>query len=139
RWGRGCDAGRPAAAVVPHLDHRGRCRPRRRGTRRPPAGVAAMDVLSSRIILRPENPALSRAFYRDTLGLAVHREFGDPENPGMVFFCGNGLLEVSGQARQPGAGLPVALWMQVRELAAEHSRLEAAGVRITREPRQEPW
>ena len=57
-----------------------------------------MEVLSSRVLLRPTDPARSRAFYGDVLGLAVYREFGPPEHPGLVFFLGNGLLEVSGRA-----------------------------------------
>jgi len=96
-----------------------------------------MEVLSSRILLRPSDPARSQAFYADVLGLAVYREFGPPEHPGVVFFLGNGLLEVSGQADGPPVGL--ALWLQVRDVAAEHVRLAAAGVTVTRPPRREPW
>jgi predicted enzyme related to lactoylglutathione lyase len=96
-----------------------------------------MDVLSSRILLRPTQPELARAFYRDLLGLAVFREFGPPEHRGIVFFLGNGLLEVSGQSSDPPRG--VALWLQVRDVAAERDRLAAAGVPIVRQPQQEPW
>jgi catechol 2,3-dioxygenase-like lactoylglutathione lyase family enzyme len=96
-----------------------------------------MDVLSSRVLLRPSDPRRSRAFYRDVLGLAVYREFGSPEDPGTVFFLGNGLLEVSGRSGEPPRGL--ALWVQVRDVAAEHDRLAAAGVPIARPPRREPW
>jgi catechol 2,3-dioxygenase-like lactoylglutathione lyase family enzyme len=98
---------------------------------------AAMDVLSSRVLLRPTDPERSRAFYGDALGLAVYREFGPPEHPGVVYFLGNGLLEVSGRSDEPPGGL--ALWLQVRDLAAEHARLLAAGVRVTQPPRLEPW
>lgn len=96
-----------------------------------------MDVLSSRVLLRPTDPGRSRAFYRDELGLAVYREFGPPEHPGLVFFLGNGLLELSGQAEEPPRGL--VLWLQVRDLAAEHHRLTGLGVPVVREPRLEPW
>ena len=96
-----------------------------------------MDVLSSRILLRPSEPERSRIFYGDTLGLAVHREFGPPEHRGVVFFVGNGLLEVSGQSDTPPRG--VALWLQVRDVSVERTALAAAGVPITREPQQEPW
>jgi predicted enzyme related to lactoylglutathione lyase len=96
-----------------------------------------MEVLSSRILLRPSDVARSQAFYADVLGLAVYREFGPPEHPGVVYFLGNGLLEVSGQADEPPAGL--ALWLQVRDVAAEHVRLATAGVTVTRPPRLEPW
>lgn len=96
-----------------------------------------MEVLSSRVLLRPTEPQRTRAFYGDVLALAVYREFGPPEHRGVVYFLGNGLLEVSGQADEPPRGL--ALWMQVRDAAAEHARLMAAGVTITRPPRLEPW
>lgn len=96
-----------------------------------------MDVLASRILIRPRDLARSRRFYRDTLGLAVHREFGPPEHPGVVFFLGGGFLEVSGRSRgRPG---DISVWLQVRDVAAEHDRLAAAGVRIAREPRLEAW
>ena len=55
-----------------------------------------MDVLGSRILLRPSDQDRSRRFYRDVLGLAIYREFGPPDDPGVVFFLGPGLLEVSG-------------------------------------------
>lgn len=97
-----------------------------------------MDVLSSRIILHPSDPARSRHFYREVLGLAVFREFGPPDEPGLVLFLGGGLLELSGRGQAPASEL-TALWLQVRDVAAEHARLLAAGVEVLREPRQEPW
>lgn len=97
-----------------------------------------MDILSSRVLLRPASLDRSRRFYRDVLGLAVHREFGPADNPGTVFFIGSGFLEVSGAG--PGsASQSTALWLQVRDVRAEHERLSAAGVRVLREPRTEPW
>jgi catechol 2,3-dioxygenase-like lactoylglutathione lyase family enzyme len=96
-----------------------------------------MEVLSSRVLLRPSDPAVSRAFYGELLGLAVYREFGPPEHPGVVFFLGNGLLEVSGQSGEVPGGL--ALWLQVRDVAAEHDRLAAAGVPVLRTPAVQPW
>jgi catechol 2,3-dioxygenase-like lactoylglutathione lyase family enzyme len=97
----------------------------------------AVEVLSSRVLLRPADLERSQAFYRDVLGLAVYREFGPPEHRGVVYFLGNGLLEVSGQADQPPREM--ALWVQVRDVAAEHARLAAAGVTIDQPPRLEPW
>ncbi|MGY2065187.1 VOC family protein [Blastococcus sp. SYSU DS0619] len=96
-----------------------------------------MDVLSSRILLRPSDTRRSQSFYRDVLGLAVYREFGPAEHPGVVFFLGNGLLEVSGRSAERPEGL--ALWLQIRDVAAEHRRLAAAGVTVTQPPRLEPW
>ena len=97
-----------------------------------------MEVLSSRILLRPADLGRSRRFYQDVLGLAVFREFGTPADPAMVFFLGTGLLEVSGQAAGH-AGTSVMIWLQVRDVHAEHERLASAGVRILREPAAEPW
>ena len=97
-----------------------------------------MDVLSSRLLLRPSDPDRSHRFYRDTLGLAIHRQFGSPEAPGLVFFLGNGFLEVSGRSSVP-PGDALAIWIQVRDVHAEHRRLLEAGVPILREPRHEPW
>jgi catechol 2,3-dioxygenase-like lactoylglutathione lyase family enzyme len=97
-----------------------------------------MEVLSSRILLRPSDPERSHRFYRDILGLAVYREFGPPEHPGMVFFLGQGLLEVSGTSPDEPAG-PLRIWLQVRDVRAEHERLVAAKVKVTRAPRPEPW
>ena len=97
-----------------------------------------MDVLSSRILLRPADLGRSRRFYRDALGLAVYREFGSPADPGVVFFLGGGLLEVSGRSGGP-AGNSVQIWLQVRDVHAEHERLAAAGVRVLRAPVTEPW
>ena len=96
-----------------------------------------MEILSSRVLLRPSNSRRSQSFYRDVLGLAVYREFGPAEQPGIVFFLGNGLLEVSGQGEHSPQGL--ALWLQVRDAAAEHRRLAAADVTVTQPPRLEPW
>lgn len=96
-----------------------------------------MEVLSSRVLLRPTHPERSRAFYGDVLGLAVYREFGPPEHRGVVYFLGNGLLEVSGRSEEPPRGM--SLWVQVRDLDAEHDRLAAAGVPVRRAPRVEPW
>jgi catechol 2,3-dioxygenase-like lactoylglutathione lyase family enzyme len=97
-----------------------------------------MDILSSRILLRPTDLIRSRDFYRDVLGLAVHREFGDPEQPGTVFFLGNGLLEVSGRSETSEVP-PLSLWLQVRDVRAEYARLVEAGAEGLREARLEFW
>jgi catechol 2,3-dioxygenase-like lactoylglutathione lyase family enzyme len=95
-----------------------------------------MEILAGRVLVRPSDPDVTTAFYRDVLGLAVYREFPG----GTVFFLGGGFLEVSVHAVEPAAPrVGVALWMQVRDLAATHKELADKGVRITREPRREPW
>ena len=97
-----------------------------------------MDVLSSRTIVRPRDLHRSHRFYRDVLGLAIYREFGDPDHPGIVFFLGGGFLEVSGR----GDGAPasdICLWLQVRDLPAQHRRLVRLGVEIVVPPTEQPW
>jgi catechol 2,3-dioxygenase-like lactoylglutathione lyase family enzyme len=99
-----------------------------------------LEVLTSRLLLRPVDFDRSIAFYRDTLGLAVYREFGEGGVGGVVFFIGGGLLEVSGSG--PGGDRPseaLRLWFQVRDVDATHAELAAAGVAIVRPPRDEPW
>jgi catechol 2,3-dioxygenase-like lactoylglutathione lyase family enzyme len=107
-----------------------------------------MDVLAGRILLHPADRARAVAFYRDVLGLAIAREFGPVDAPGTVFFLGNGFLEVSAEpsavkstagAADNGAPAGFALWLQVRDVHAEHARLQQAGVPVVREPRTEPW
>jgi catechol 2,3-dioxygenase-like lactoylglutathione lyase family enzyme len=93
-----------------------------------------VEVLASRVLLRPRDRATTLAFYRDTLGLAISREFPG----GTVFFLGSGYLEISGQSgpTEEQETAPFALWMQVRDLAEAHRTLAA---HVTREPRREPW
>jgi catechol 2,3-dioxygenase-like lactoylglutathione lyase family enzyme len=99
-----------------------------------------MDVLGSRILLRPRDSVRSQAFYRDTLGLAIYRQFGDPSDPGLVFFLGGGFLEIARAApSSPEIRPGFALWLQVRDLAWEYARLRDGGARIVREPRREIW
>src|SRR5438876_12015227 len=47
-------------------------------------------------------------------------------------------LEVSGHSAGP-PGHSVMIWIQVRDVHAEHARLTAAGVPVIREPAAEPW
>ena len=98
-----------------------------------------MEILSSRILLRPADARRTQRFYRDVLGLAVYREFGPEDAPGIVFFLGSGFLEVSGHGSGETGGGHAMLWLQVRDVRAEHERLKAAGVTVLREPRVEPW
>lgn len=97
-----------------------------------------MEILSARVLLRPVDPERSHRFYRETLGLAVYREFGTPPDYGVVYFIGGGYLEVSGRSTQP-AGPNLQLWLQVRDAAAAHEDLSAKGVTILAEPARMPW
>jgi catechol 2,3-dioxygenase-like lactoylglutathione lyase family enzyme len=87
-----------------------------------------VDVLSSRILVRPCDLDRSLRFYRDVPGLAVYRKFGPLDHPGTVFFLGQGLLEVSGNASDT-PGRPLMIWIQLRNVREQHARLAAAGYR----------
>jgi catechol 2,3-dioxygenase-like lactoylglutathione lyase family enzyme len=96
-----------------------------------------MEILASRMLLRPADYQRSLRFYRDEIGLAIAREYG----AGTVFFAGQALLELAGwsdpdHSRGP---FPGALWLQVRDIAATQTELEGRGVPIAREARKEPW
>ena len=96
-----------------------------------------MEILASRMLLRPADYQRSLTFYRDALGLAIAREYPG----GTVFFAGQSLIELAGHGSSPDAGgsFPGALWLQVRDVYAVQEELRQRGVDITREARQEPW
>jgi catechol 2,3-dioxygenase-like lactoylglutathione lyase family enzyme len=96
-----------------------------------------MEILASRMLLRPVDYQRSLRFYRDEIGLAIFRDYG----AGTVFFAGQSLLELAGwsdpdHSRGP---FPGALWLQVRDIEATQAELVGRGVAIAREARREPW
>ncbi|WP_031466741.1 VOC family protein [Sciscionella sediminilitoris] len=93
-----------------------------------------MEILASRVLIRPADLEESLRFYRDALGLAVHREFPG----GVVFFAGQGLIEVSGSSSAP-ATPATQLWLQVRSLGEARARLAEHAVRVLRGAEREPW
>ena len=97
-----------------------------------------MEVLSSRVILRPVELERSLRFYGQTLGLHVYREYGSGPDRGVVFFLGGGYLEVTGHADVPDVD-KMTLWLQVRDLAAAYRQLAGAGVDIVDGPERKPW
>lgn len=98
-----------------------------------------MEVLSGRVIIAPTDFQRSVAFYRDTLGLQIYREFGaDGHQTGVVFFLGGGYLELSAPGTTSAMG-STTLWMQVPDVEVEHTRLAALGVEIVDPPAQMPW
>jgi catechol 2,3-dioxygenase-like lactoylglutathione lyase family enzyme len=98
-----------------------------------------VDVLGSRVILRVPDLDRSRAFYEGTLGLSVYREYGaGGVTTGVVYFLGGGYLELTG-GDGPLVARGVVLWLQVPDLAAEETRLTAAGVRVLAPGRRMPW
>ena len=98
-----------------------------------------MEILASRMLIRPADYERSLAFYRDGIGLAVWREYG----AGTVFFAGQSLIELAGHGRADdddgGGTFPGAIWLQVRDIYHTQRELSERGVPIAREARQEPW
>lgn len=93
-----------------------------------------MEVLASRVLLRPVDPERSWEFYGTTLDLAVVREFP----AGVVYHIGGGFLEVSGRAERP-AGPTVQLWLSVRNVDIEFEAATSAGAVGLKVPTDEPW
>lgn len=97
-----------------------------------------MEVLSSRVLVRPTDIERSFRFYAETLGLHVYREWSSGSTRGVVFFLGGGFLELSGSSRT-GASESVGLWLQVRDVDSVGDEFEEAGVDILEVPTDKPW
>ncbi|MTE16509.1 VOC family protein [Nocardia aurantiaca] len=96
-----------------------------------------MEILSSRVILRPRDYERTLEFYRDALKLAIAREYPG----GTVFFAGQSLIEVAGHGHKHDGppGFAGALWLQVRDCDEAAAELALRGVAIDRAPEREPW
>jgi catechol 2,3-dioxygenase-like lactoylglutathione lyase family enzyme len=101
-----------------------------------------MQVLASRVLLRPADIDAAVDFYERRLGLVRFREWGDRPRRGIVYFLGGGYLELAetppGVARPP-APAGVRVWLQVADAGAARSELASAGVAILAEPERKPW
>jgi catechol 2,3-dioxygenase-like lactoylglutathione lyase family enzyme len=91
-----------------------------------------MEILASRMLIRPADYQRSLTFYRDDLGLAIARDYG----AGTVFYAGQSLIELASHGGPHAGGT---MWLQVRDLYATERELADRGVPITRAARQEPW
>ncbi|MFQ6398488.1 VOC family protein [Nocardia sp. KC 131] len=95
-----------------------------------------MDILSSRIILRPADHPKTLAFYRDGLQLAIAREYPG----GTVFFAGQSLIEVAAHGGTgSSAAFSGAIWLQVRDVSDAAAELTRNGIPVERPPVREPW
>jgi predicted enzyme related to lactoylglutathione lyase len=97
-----------------------------------------MEVLSSRVLLRPANFERSFQFYSQTLRLHVYREWGSGSARGVVFFLGGWFLELSGSS-EASSSEKASLWLQVRDVDAVGRELEDSGVDIVEAPADKPW
>jgi predicted enzyme related to lactoylglutathione lyase len=101
--------------------------------------LAVVEILTSRVLLRPTDLGRSLRFYEQTIGLAIYREWGTGPARGVVFFLGGGgLLEISGTNPEPPSPA-IAIVLQVRDIGATHHRLVEQSVVVDAEPEQKPW
>lgn len=101
-----------------------------------------MQVLASRVLIRPADLDDSVEFYEDRVGLARFREWGTRPHRGIVYFLGGGYLEISETppGDDPGprpAGLR--LWLQVEDADVACRTLESRGVAIDQWATRQPW
>ena len=100
-----------------------------------------MQVLSSRVLLRPSDIDVAIDFYEGRLGLVRYREWGSPPHRGVVYFLGGGYLELTETPpdHTPRAPAGVRLWLQVADVAAACEELAARDVTIVKSPARKPW
>jgi predicted enzyme related to lactoylglutathione lyase len=97
-----------------------------------------MEVLSSRVLLHPNDFERSLRFYSESLGLHIYREWGSGSNQGVVFFLGGGFLELSGSSHTT-ANENVGLWLQVRDVDAVGDALKETREDVIELPTDKPW
>src|SRR6478752_5956039 len=90
-----------------------------------------MEILASRMLLRPADYQRSLTFYRDEIGLAIARDYG----AGTVFYAGQSLIELAGHGTPSAGGT---MWLQVRDVYATEKELPGGGVTSGRGARQAP-
>jgi predicted enzyme related to lactoylglutathione lyase len=101
--------------------------------------LATVEILTSRVLLRPTDLERSLRFYEHTVGLAIYREWGTGPARGVVFFLGGGgLLEISGTSPDPPSPA-ISLVLQVRDVNATDQRLTEQGVPTDAKPERKPW
>src|SRR5215470_8174156 len=89
-----------------------------------------------RVLLHHVDLARSRRFNRDVPGLAVCRACGPLDDSALVFFLGQ--VEVSGHLVGP-AGRSVMIWVQVRDVQAEHASARRSRCPDCERPSCELW
>lgn len=109
-----------------------------------------MQVLQSRVLLRPRDFERSVEFYETGIGLVRYRDWGQAPHRGVVYFLGGGFLELSEGERAEDRGdgpvdagvggvPPIRLWLQVADVHATREELAARSIAIAAEPELKPW
>ena len=101
-----------------------------------------MQVLASRVLLRPADLDAAIDFYEERLGLVRFREWGDAPHRGIVYFLGGGYLELSETLPDGDPGprpRGARLWLQVADAEAACRELRARGVTIDAWAERQPW
>lgn len=117
-----------------------------------------MQVLQSRVLLRPRDFDRSVTFYETGIGLVRYRDWGEAPHRGVVYFLGGGYLElaegdtatqndVAAGDIDPGdppgeapAQTPlVRLWLQVADISSTYADLVERSIPVTEAPALQPW
>ena len=101
-----------------------------------------MQVVASRVLLRPADMDAAIAFYEHALRLVRFRQWGRAPGRGIVYFLGGGFLEITEVAADEPPPEPprgVRLWLQVPSVTHAHRELSSRGVAISDEPERKPW
>ncbi|MDX1658233.1 MAG: VOC family protein [Nitriliruptorales bacterium] len=98
-----------------------------------------VQVVQSRMLLRPSDFGASLLFYEEQLGLVRYREWGEEPHRGVVFFLGGGYLELTESSSTDVRTDGIRLWLQGPDLEAAVAELRDAGVSIDEQPEQKPW
>jgi catechol 2,3-dioxygenase-like lactoylglutathione lyase family enzyme len=97
-----------------------------------------MEVLSSRVLVRPTDFERSFRFYTESLGLHVYREWSSGSTRGGGFLPRR-RLPWAVWLLAHWASESVGLWLQVRDVDAVGHELEEAGVDIIELSTDKPW
>lgn len=97
-----------------------------------------VQVLQSRVLLRPRDFDAAIRFYEQQVGLVRYRDWGDPVS-GVVYFLGGGFLELTRGGADGDLPAGFRLWWQVPDVHAAADELSARGVEISAAPERKPW
>jgi uncharacterized integral membrane protein (TIGR00697 family) len=117
------------------------------GVSKPSAGRPSVRQL--RLVVRADDYERVVSFYRDTLGMAEEDSYATGDAKVMILDAGRATLELSNPAQvdyidgaevgRTGVSPSMRVALEVDDVAAATSRLEAAGATVIAEPTRTPW